>query len=129
MDYTQALLFAVVTTLTLLLLIVGVQVFLILRKTQRTLDEINKILKDANLLTTSISRPITGMINFVEGLKNIKHLVDFVSEKTGIRSFEEIVESDPDKPREKGSHIHPHIHALQERGRRFFHKGGKPLSS
>lgn len=24
---------------------------------------------------------------------------------------------------------HSHIHAIQERGRRFFHKGGKPLSS
>lgn len=139
MDYTQILLFAVVLTLTLLLLVVGVQVFFILRKTQKTLDEVNKLLKDANLLTNSVARPISGMVSFVEGLRNVKRLVDFISDKTGIHSFENVIESDPDKSQtfglkgdkaqEKGFRVHSHIHALQERGRRFFHKGGKPLTS
>lgn len=137
METTQILLFAVITVLTLLLVGVGVQVFFILRNLQKTLNKVNKILEDANLLTTSVTRPISGMVNFVEGLKNLKHLVDFVSEKTGIRAFENIVESNPDqmqqfvgtKEESDFRSTHPHLHALQERGRRFFHRGGKPLTS
>lgn len=134
MELTQILLFSVVTILTLLLVVVGVQVFLILWRAKKTLDRLNKILDDAHILTNSVIRPITGMMSFVEGLKSLKSLVSFISDKTGIHSLESVLESNPDIVRkvvEEKEEAPPHIHiqALQERGRRFFHKGGKPLSS
>lgn len=116
MEPTQILLFAVVTILTILLLVVGIQVFFILRDTKKTLDKINKVLDDAGLVSGSVAKPIFGFANFVEGLKNIKNLADFVSSKTV--QDEKILEEP-----------HSHIQSLQERGRRFFHKDGKTLTS
>lgn len=88
MEPTQIILLVVISILTILLVVVGLQVFLILREGRRTLAKMNKTL---------------------EG----KELIDFVlrrearSEKKGTSS----------------------IARLQERGRRFFHKSGKPLTS
>lgn len=118
MEPTQVLLFAVVTILTILLLVVGIQVFFVLRDAKKTLDKVNKILDDAGLVSGSVAKPILGFANFVDGVKNIKNLVDFVSPKNV--QDEKILE---------GGEPHSHIQSLQERGRRFFHKSGKTLSS
>lgn len=118
MEPTQILLFAVVTILTILLSVVGIQVFFILRDTKKTLDKVNKILDDAGLVSGSVAKPILGFANFVDGVKNIKNLVDFVSSKTV-----------QDEKTLGGDQPHSHIQSLQERGRRFFHKDGKTLTS
>lgn len=123
MDPTQILLATTVTVLTVLLVVLGVQVFFILKEAKRTLDKINKILDDANLISGSVARPIVGFSNFLEGMKSLGNLIDMVANRKENSVPPGTYEEEVEEPR------HSHIHALQERGRRFFHKEGKPLTS
>ncbi len=151
MQLTQILLFIVVGILTVLLVAVGVQVMIILFQAHKTMQKLNKFLEDANVISSSVARPVAGVANFLEGLKSMKSIVELVSEKPKVSQnfhepqtamekiqaaignsqivpiVEELIDdigvAIPDKIQ------HTHIHAIQERGRRFFHKGGKPLTS
>lgn len=136
MDTVQVLLFIVVIILTILLVAVGVQVFLILRGAQKTLNKLDNVLDDAGLISKSISRPVAGITSLIENIKGIKRLIEYVSggsasQETSDTPEEVKVENvpkhiyTPSKDGQTGSHIR----AIQERGRRFFHKGGKPLTS
>ena len=69
MDTAQILLITVVSVLTLLLIFLGVQVFFILREVQRTLSKANKVLDDAGVISSSISRPVESFSTVVSGLK------------------------------------------------------------
>lgn len=140
MEPTQVLLATVVTILTGLLVFVGVQVFFILRDVQKTIKKANKILDDAGIVSDTVVKPIVGVASFVEGLKGIKGIVDLLhdkavpSKKVERKAKEllpveyEVLAEEDERPTES-SHVHTHISALQERGRRFFHRGGKPLTS
>lgn len=132
MEPTQILLTVVATILTGLLVFVGVQVFLILRDVQKTIKKANKILDDAGIVADTVVKPIIGVANFVEGIKGIKGIVDLLHDKanTGHHTTKKLkapVESEPEDL--ESAHLHTHISELQERGRRFFHRGGKPLTS
>lgn len=148
MESTQILLFVVVVILTGLLTFVGIQVFLILRETQKTLQKLNKILDDAGVMADTIVKPIVGIASFVEGLKGVKGIVDLLHDKATGNTQKKIEArvSSPADERSSPNRIpyeafveeesetrakspHTHISALQERGRRFFHRGGKPLTS
>lgn len=132
MEPTQILLFVVVALLTALLIAVGAQAFLILRGAKKTMDKLNKILEDAGLVSGAISRPVVGIANLIEGAKSLKGIVDFVADKTKGKSVVEKAEKqEQEYPfiEEESAVGSSHISALQERGRRFFHRGGKPLSS
>lgn len=63
-DPVQAVLLFVILLLAILFVILGIQVFLILRELRTTVVKTNKILDDVDSLTTSISEPIS----FVSGL-------------------------------------------------------------
>lgn|SRR3989344_338299 len=139
MDPVQILLFATVTILTSLLVAVGVQVFLILRDVQRSVKKLNNLLDDVSVLTHSVARPIEGLKNFVEGIKDVKSVVGLISglvkkdEPAAKISFVEETLEEPSY--EERARIlvqegkkHP-IHRVQEQGRRFFHRSGKPLTS
>lgn len=153
MDPVQILLFATVTILTSLLVAVGVQVFLILRDIQKAVNKFNKLLDDAQVLTHSVARPIEGLRNFIEGVKDIKSISGLISQfvkrenKPTISvepdlapSLEEVafvenaLEEEPVSYEERAAILinegkkHP-IHRVQEQGRRFFHRAGKPLTS
>lgn len=123
MDATQALLFGVVTVLTLLLVAVGIQVFFILREVRQALDKINKILDDASFVSGAVAKPVAGLASFVEGIKGIRELVDLVSEKAKEKSLasghSESPKEEAQLPQESYSQQPP----------RFFHRGGKPLTS
>ncbi len=145
MDPVQILLFATVTILTVLLVAVGVQVFLILRNAQKTIDKMNNLLDDAHVLTNSVARPIEGLRHFVDGVKDIKSISGLVSQfvktdspKIGttieeislVESIQEEVPSVEERARILVAEGKKHpIHRVQEQGRRFFHRSGKPLTS
>lgn len=137
MEPVQVLLFTVVSILTGLLLAVGIQVFIVLHEARKTISKINRILEKAEDISDAVSRPIRGITDFMDGVRNLKGLVDMLIDKhdksSKMNNFEEKykpanypqIEIEDDKV----ARSHPRISLLQERGRRFFRKGGKTLFS
>lgn len=68
-DSVQLILLLVILTLTVLLVILGVQVFYILRDLRQTVRKTNKILDNAEGITQGIEGPITAISSFVLGAK------------------------------------------------------------
>lgn len=131
MEPTQILLAVVVTILTGLLVFIGAQVFFILRDFQKTLKKMNKILDDAGIVSDTVVKPIIGIASFVEGIKGIKGIVDLLHDRATPSHLPKKLKAKSQDSEEEmqSAHIHTHISELQERGRRFFHRGGKPLTS
>lgn len=95
MDTAQLLLIIVVVILTGLLLILGVQVYLILQEFRRTLIKANKLLGDIELLTQSIANPISQLSAFTTSFKTgsiiasgLKLLSFFQTKKHTKREFD-----------------------------------------
>lgn len=69
-DSTQILLIVIVSILTLLLTIVGVQIFLILVEVKNILKKTKEMLDDAKRLTQAVVEPVEEASSFMMGLKN-----------------------------------------------------------
>jgi preprotein translocase subunit YajC len=78
MDATQILLISVITVLTILLVVIGIQVFLILKEVQQSIKKANKMLDDAGTISGSIASlsdkfsGISGIAGFLNWLVNRK---------------------------------------------------------
>jgi hypothetical protein len=70
-DTTQILLIIVITTLTILLTIIGIQVFYILREFKRMIVKMNKILDDAGMISGAVARPIASLSDGITGFSGI----------------------------------------------------------
>lgn len=68
-DPAQLLLFIVILVLTILLVVLGVQVYLILRDLRHTIAKANKVLDRAGEITESVSAPISSLSSIIMGLK------------------------------------------------------------
>lgn len=68
-DSVQLILLLVIITLTVLLVILGVQVFYILKDVRQTIKKTNKILENADNITEGIQGPISAISSFVLGAK------------------------------------------------------------
>ena len=68
-DPAQTALFLVVIVLTILLVVLGIQVFFILRELRKTIDKANKVLDDTGMITESVSKPISSLSSIAMGLK------------------------------------------------------------
>ena len=68
-DATQFLLAFVILTLTVMLCIIGVQVFFILREFRNTLAKTNKVLDDTGIISESVSRPVSMFSTMLTGFK------------------------------------------------------------
>lgn len=79
-DSVQLILLLIIITLTVLLVILGIQVFFILRDLRKTVKKTNKILENAEDITEGIQGPITAISSFVIGTKatSIMSLVGFI---------------------------------------------------
>lgn len=84
-DLTQVLLVIVITTLTVLLTFIGVQIIYILREIRKSIEKMNKMLDDAGIITESIAHPIAGLGGMLDGLKSgvkaIETVGNFLSRK------------------------------------------------
>lgn len=69
MDVTQILLVLVVTILTILLVVIGIEVVKILREILKSLVKVNRMLDDAEKVTSDVSRTVGGAAGMLEGLK------------------------------------------------------------
>lgn len=68
-DPAQTALFLVIIVLTILLVVLGIQVFFILRELRKTIEKANKVLDDTGTITESVSRPIASLSSLTMGLK------------------------------------------------------------
>lgn len=69
MDPTQLTIIIISFALTLLLIILGIQVWYILKEIRLSLQKMNKMLDDAGKVSGAVSEGIVGMTGFMNGLK------------------------------------------------------------
>jgi len=81
MDTAQILLLTVVGILTLLLVVLGIQVFFILREVRRALSSANKVLGDAETISSSISKPVVSLTTILSGAKLGSMLLSLIKDK------------------------------------------------
>ena len=80
-DPAQLALFLVIVILTILLVVLGIQVFFILRELRKTLEKANKVLDDTGNITESVSGPISNISTLVTGLKTGASIAKFFKKK------------------------------------------------
>lgn len=66
----QVLLFLVVSILTTILVLAGIQVVHILKELRETIRKTNKMMDDFQLISSSIAKPIAGVSGFLTGIKS-----------------------------------------------------------
>lgn len=71
MDSAQVILITVIVLLTVLLIALGVQVFFILRELRKTVSKANKVLDNTDVITGSVSAPISSLSGIAAGIKTI----------------------------------------------------------
>lgn len=81
-DAAQAVLLFVLVVLTILLLILGVQVFFILRELRLTVSKANKVLDDTGTITESVSEPISKLSVLVSGVKTGAAIASIIKKKS-----------------------------------------------
>ena len=69
MDTTQFVIIIVTVTLSTLLLILGIQLFFILKEVRVSIQKVNKMLDDMGKVSGSVSDGVTNMSGFLNGLK------------------------------------------------------------
>lgn len=69
MDPAQALLVVIIAILSVILVILGIQVFFILREFRRALTKANKVLDDTRVITESVSGPLASLSTLTSGVK------------------------------------------------------------
>jgi uncharacterized protein YoxC len=82
-DPAQTALFLIIIVLTILLVVLGFQVFFVLKELRKTLDKLNKVLDDAGTITESVSKPISSLSSLTEGLKLGAKIARIVNGKKG----------------------------------------------
>ncbi len=77
----QILLFLVVSILTTLLTLAGIQVVHILKELRETVKKTNKMLDDFQLISSSVAKPIAGISGFITGLKGGTDIINLFLKK------------------------------------------------
>lgn len=75
---TQILLIIVVSVLTVVLAVIGIQIFLILKEGRRSVEKVNKMLDDAGTISSAITKPIASLSNSLSGLSGISGLLGWL---------------------------------------------------
>lgn len=86
-DTAQIVVLFVVVALSALLLILGVQVFFILKDLRRAVTKANKVLEDTSVITESVSGPISSLSTLTSGIKIGASLLKFLERKKIIKSL------------------------------------------
>lgn len=75
---TQILLIIVVSVLTAVLTVIGIQIFLILKEGRRSVEKVNKMLDDAGTISSAITKPIASLSNSISGFSGISGLLGWL---------------------------------------------------
>lgn len=82
-DTVQAVLLFVIVLLTILLLVLGVQVFFILRELRTTINRANKILENTQHITESVSEPFTFISGLLTGSRSLSSIANVIKALRG----------------------------------------------
>lgn len=88
-ELMQYLLIFVISSLTTILIIIGIQVIKILKEVRNTLIKSNSMLDDAKKVTSSVAEPVEAASDFLMGLKKGFKLVDVIDKILERRSQKE----------------------------------------
>ena len=92
MDSAQIILVIVIVVLAILLFALGIQVFFILKEFRKTVSKANRVLDNTNVITQSVSAPISSLSSIATGIK---------TGATFINLFKKILSSDDDDKTKK----------------------------
>ena len=70
MELTQIIISVSLSAITVIIVISGIYFIGLLKELKNTIATTNLILEDAKLITTSVSRPISSISEFIMGFKN-----------------------------------------------------------
>lgn len=128
----QVLLFLVISVLSFLLTLCGIQVYFILKEIRESVKKINKMLDDMELISSSVAKPISGFSEFImgirKGLDTLKGVGDFFENLGNIFSKSKI-SNNQEKPQENDrENINQDVKKEEKsKPRLFFKKSGKQL--
>jgi len=77
-DPVQAVLLIVIVLLAMLLLVLGIQIFFILKELRRTLSRATRVLENTESITESVSEPmsfLSGLLLSAKSLKTISKIL------------------------------------------------------
>ena len=77
-DPVQAVLLFVIILLSILLVVLGVQVFLILREFKGTIRRANKVLDNTGVITEGISEPVSLISNLFSNTSTLGAVAKFI---------------------------------------------------
>jgi len=80
-DAVQFTLLVVIVLLTILLIVLGVQVFFILRELKKTITRATKVLENTETITESVSQPMSVLSGFLFSTKGLSVLSKFLNIK------------------------------------------------
>ena len=69
LEPTQVLLFTVVTVLTIVMVLIGWQIFQILSEIKKMLEKFNQVVSGAVTITTDVGKSVKNISGFSEGFK------------------------------------------------------------
>jgi hypothetical protein len=81
MDPIQLTIIIVTFALTFLLIVLGIQVFYILKEIRFSIQKANKMLDDAGAVTGTVSQGVTSMSGFINGIKSGISLITSLKNK------------------------------------------------
>jgi len=81
-DLTQLVLFAVIIILTILLVVIGIQVFLVLKDLRRAVKKIDLVAGEASEVSSKIKGAIDTVLDVKLGVHTFSKVVSFLKEKT-----------------------------------------------
>jgi hypothetical protein len=83
MEPTQLVIIIISSALAALLIVLGIQVYYILKEFRRSIEKVNSMLDDAHKVTGTVSDSVVNMAGFVNGLKAGLSAIASFREKKG----------------------------------------------
>lgn len=80
-ESTQILLFAVISVLTIVMVVIGYQVFMILGEIRKMLQKFNKVVDSTVNMSTSLSKSLTNINGFTQGVKTVMGIFNVFRKK------------------------------------------------
>lgn len=118
LEPTQTLLLVVIIILAILLVVLGVQVFFILKDFRKTITKANKVLDDTGTITGSVSKPISFLSNSAAPI-----LVSAISALFNLKKGKEILRTITEEKPVKKKSLGEGTKKAKKPLRRFFRRG------